>query len=420
MSSRAPLRRRPWLGLELSLAVRPALAGPRLWVEAVDPGSPAERAGARVGDALLLLGGEVPRTLDGLRAQVARLSVTQPSSLLVQRAERQLELSVLAEPLPLEALGVGEIVLEEVPWGEHRLRAVWTFPEPGSAQVPAIWLLPGASWLSEEHPIEPRSARLELVRGLTRAGFATLRVERSGLGDSEGPPCTELDLHAELSGWHAARAHFIAQPRVLPGARFLYGRSLGGMLAPLLCTRGDFAAVAVWGSSAQPWSRGMLAASARQYRLAGRVGPALDRTLAQLTELSRLLYDEGLSPEGAYQRRPDLRDTEPASFAGRYIYGRVASFFQQLAALDLAAAWRAVSCPVLALHGSSDWLSLAEDSAEIARLAPAGEYRELAGIDHMMHARSSVEEAFANPWGGDFSLVALHTLLPFYERNGRR
>jgi pimeloyl-ACP methyl ester carboxylesterase len=389
-------------------------------VEAVDAGSPAQRAGLQVGDALLALAGSSPRDLDDARALVARLPVTAAVPLLVQRAGLRVELSVQAEPLPLEALGVGEIVLDEVPWREHRLRAVWTFPTTESAPVPAIWLLPGAAWLSEEHPIEPRSARLALVRGLTQAGFATLRVERSGLGDSEGPPCTELDLHAELEGWRAAREHFCRHARVLPSARFLYARSLGGMLAPLLAERGDFAALAVWGSSAQPWSLGMLAAAERQYRLAGRSGPALARTLAQLTELSRLIYDEALTPEVAYQRRPDLSDTEPASFAGRAVYGRVASFFQQLSATDIAAAWRSVRCPVLALHGSSDWLSAAEDSAEIARLAPAGEYGELTGIDHMMHSRRSVEEAFAEPWGGDFSPVALHALVSFYKRHWPR
>ncbi len=373
----------------------------------------------QVGDALRSLAGEAPATLDELRALVARLPLSQPSPLVLQRGQQQLELLVHAEPLPLEALDSGHVVLDEVPWREHRLRAVWTFPAGGSARVPAIWLLPGAAWLSEEHPVEPRSARLTLVRGLTRAGFATLRVERSGLGDSEGPPCTELDLHAELSGWRAAREHFCGQPRVLPGARFLYGRSLGGMLAPLLCERGDFAAVAVWGSSAQPWPRAMLAASERQYRLAGRAGPELQRTLAQLEQLSQLVYGEGLNPEAAYRRHPELREAEPASFAGRYVYGRVASFFQQLAATDVAAAWRGVRCPVLALHGSADWLSLAEDSQQIAELAPAGEYRELAGIDHMMHARSSVEESFAEPWGGDFSPAALDALVSFFERSRR-
>jgi pimeloyl-ACP methyl ester carboxylesterase len=416
MPAPPPLPRRSHLGLELSRGVRPPLPDQRLWVEGVDPGSPAERAGVQTGDALLAIGDSATNELNQVRQMVARLPVSQASRLLLQRGEQRLELWPCAEPLPVEALGVGEIVLGAVPWRSHRLRAVWSFPN-SAGPVPAIWLLPGAAWLSEEHPIEPRSARLELVRGLTRAGFATLRVERSGLGDSEGPPCTELDLQAELEGWRAASRYFRAHPRVRADARFLYARSLGGMLAPLLSEPGDWSALAVWGTSAQPWPRCMLAAAGRQYRLAGRTGAALERTLQKLADLHELVYGAGLTPEQAFERRPDLRDADPVSFRGDYVYDRVAVFFQQLAAVDVASAWRALSCPVLALHGSSDWLSLADDSAEIARLAPRGVFQELAGIDHMMHERPSVEAAFAEPWGGTFTPVAVEALVGFYRRH---
>jgi uncharacterized protein len=415
MSATLSLPRRAQLGVELERGARPPHAAERLWVEVVDEGSPAARAGVRVGDALLAIGDTETNSLDQVRSLVARLSVSEPSRLVLERSEQRLELWLQAETLPVEALGVGQVVLDAVPWHSYRLRAVWSFPER-TGPVPAIWLLPGAAWLSEEHPSEPNSARLELVRGLTRAGFATLRVERSGLGDSEGPPCTELDLHAELEGWRAASHYFRSHPRVRADARFLYARSLGGILAPVLTNPGDVAALAVWGTSAQPWPRCMLAGSERQYRLAGQSGALLERSLAQLAALQELVYDRGLSPEQAFERRPDLREADPVSFHGRYVYGRVAAFFQQLAALDVAAAWRAVECPVLALHGASDWLSLAEDSAEVAALAPRGTFQELDGIDHMMHARPSVEAAFAEPWGGTFTPLALDALVAFYRR----
>lgn len=56
-------------------------------------------------------------------------------------------------------------------------------------------------------------------------------------------------------------------------------------------------------------------------------------------------------------------------------------------------------CPV-ALHGSSDWLSLAEDSAEVAALARQGTF----------------QAAFAEPWGGTFPALALDALVAFYGR----
>ncbi len=370
----------------------------------------------QVGDALLSIGSTATQDLGELAALIARLPSHEPVPLLMQRGAQSLELTIQPEALPLEQLDAGEVVLDEVNWREHRLRAVWTFPDNVRASV-AIWMLPGAAWLSEEHPSEPRSARLALVRGLTRAGFATLRVDRSGLGDSEGPLCTELDLQAELEMWQAASQYFRRHPRVRADGHCVYARSLGGILAPLVLRGDSWAGVAVWGTSVRRWRDGMRTASERQYALAGQQGPELGRKLERLDALHALVFDLGLTPEQAFERRPDLRDLDPVNFSGRYVHGRVAAFFQELNRSDVAAAWARVQCPVLALHGSSDWLSFAADSQQIAKLAPRGRYLELAGIDHMMHARPSAEAAFAEPWEGDFNPAALEALVAFYTEH---
>lgn len=54
---------------------------------------------------------------------------------------------------------------------------------------------------------------LKLVRALARLGFATLRVDRAGVGDSE-PLCTETDLGAELGWWRAAHSAIAGEPRI--------------------------------------------------------------------------------------------------------------------------------------------------------------------------------------------------------------
>ena len=253
------------------------------------------------------------------------------------------------------------------------------------------------------------------MRGLTSAGFATLRVDRSGLGDSEGQLCTDTDLHAELATWRAVYRYLSTHPDVRRSGSFLYARSLGGMLAPLIAREFPVRAVAVWGTSARRWDRAMLEAARRQYALAGTTGAALERLLVDLERLQHWLYGAGLTPEAAFQREPSLRSLESQNFRGNQLYRRNAAFFQQLARIDVASAWRELACPVLALHGSSDWLSQLEDCIEIAELAPRGTWRELDGIDHMMHARSSVEEAFAEPFTGTFCPKALEALVSFFR-----
>jgi pimeloyl-ACP methyl ester carboxylesterase len=411
MTAREPLRRRSYLGLDLSLVA--SVSPPRLRIEAVDAGSPAARAALAVGDELLALDGAAVTDLESARARVARLSTSEPACLLVQRGDERFERRLQAVTMPLETLPSGTVVLDAVNRGAQRLRAIWTVPET-PPPYPVIWLLPGATWLTEERCLPPGGSLLELVRGFTRAGFATLRVDRSGLGDSEGPPCTELDLDAELEDWRAVLAYVEQHPWLAPERLFIYARSLGGLLAPLIARTPPLRAITVWGTSARRWQPAMLEASRRQYTLAGARGEPLEHTLALLERLSTLLYRDGLSPERAFAEQPELRVLENDAFTGDRIYLRSARFFQQLAACDVAEAWRNVACPVLSLHGSADYLGFAEHAAEIAELAPRGQHLELPGIDHFHHARASIEESFANPFSGDFNPAGLEAVLRFF------
>src|SRR5690606_15132657 len=195
------LPRRSYLGFEVT-AEGPDEA-PRWRVSEIDADSPAARADLRLGDEVLSLDGTPLQSLADLRRRAARLPAERSAVLVVRRGELEVSLSLVPAPMPLEPLRSGRVVLDEVPWrlpeGETvRLRAVWTLPDaPGPH--PAVWILPSAAWISQETPLDTWDPTYQLIDRLTAAGIATLRVDRSGLGDSEGPPCTELDFEHELS-----------------------------------------------------------------------------------------------------------------------------------------------------------------------------------------------------------------------------
>lgn len=413
------LPRRSYLGFEVT-AEGPD-DDPRWIVSEIDPDSPAARAGLLLGDEVTSLGGAAIPSLAELRRRAARLPIGQGVPLVVRRAERELALSIVPAPMPLEPLRSGRVVLEEVPWqpptgGIVRLRAIWTLPD-ASGPYPAVWLLPSAAWISQETPLDTWDPTYQLIESLTEAGMATLRVDRSGLGDSEGPPCTELDLEHELSMWHAARAMFLSSRHVRPGAHCLYGRSLGGVLAALLAADQPLAAVAVWGTTSERWHEASLASAAYQYSLRGMGETELADRLTKIEELGRLVYIEGLTPAEAYARAPRLSEVMPDAFRGDLVHDRTAHFFQQLQQVDVAAAWQRVRCPVLAVHAEYDTLTRSSDLQRIAELCgERGTFLELPGIDHFMHARGSLEEAVRTPWGGTFSPAAARALLDFFFR----
>ncbi len=411
LDERRALARRAYLGLELE----PAEGG--LLVVDVASGAAADISGVRTGDVLLAVDGvAVDRVLQAY-AVIGALRVGTVTRLTLRRGEEVVLREALASEMPLEPLSSGRVVLDQVEWGAHLLRAVWTFPE-GPGPFPGVWLLPGATWIAEEQPLLSWYPTFRLVDELTQAGFATLRVERSGLGDSEGPPCTELDLESELDAFRAARRHFLARRELLPERRFLYGRSLGGMLAPLLARGEPFAAVAVWGTSPGPWHRAMLEASRAQYQLAGYSRELVECTLSRLRELQELVYVRGLAPSEVYARRPDLADVQPQTFDRTHVYGRSHRYFHQLTHAPIAEAWSEVTCPVLALRGTSDFSSSAIEHERIARLAPNVTVAEVPGLDHHMHERGSSLEALREPWGGTFHPSAARLLAEFFAHVG--
>lgn len=404
-----PLPRRAYVGMELGRE------SGTLYVTALDANSPAARAGVCLEDRLLAVAGTPVTDLVSVRRVVAQLPVGTASELTLRRNLDTLTLALVPEPMPLEILPSGHVELDQVVWRGQRLRVLWTLPETGGPH-PVVWLLPGASWLSEEFPTTPWYPTRKLVELLTAAGFATLRLERSGIGDSEGPPCTELDLRDELDFFRLGFGCVEREPRILRERLFLFGRSLGGMLTALVGTGAQIAGAAVWGTSSDRWHDGLLGSTLRQYRLLGTSAPQLARLEQRLSELQTLVYRQGLTPEEAYARRPDLADVLPSVYAGGYVYGRLARYFQQLEAHDLRAAFAAIDAPLLALHGSCDWMSAPSDLQTIAQVARRGEYVEIDGLDHLMHRRESLEAAFAQPFGGEFSNAAGEVLLDFMRR----
>jgi pimeloyl-ACP methyl ester carboxylesterase len=64
--------------------------------------------------------------------------------------------------------------------------------------------------------------------------------------------------------------------------------------------------------------------------------------------------------------------------------GRSAAYHAQLAAVDIAAAWRTVDVPVLVARGEHDWVVRADDQARIADLARGPTtIVDLPGLDHL-------------------------------------
>src|SRR5260370_41315296 len=115
-----------------------------------------------------------------------------------------------------------------------RLRTIVTKPPDAKGKVPVIFV---AGWLSCDSVEAPAGTNDEsglVFRGLAQLPeFALLRMDKQGVGDSEGV-CAETDFESELAGYRAAfRAlknyDFIDTKRI-----YILGISNGGGFAPIV------------------------------------------------------------------------------------------------------------------------------------------------------------------------------------------
>lgn len=338
--------RRAYLGAELPSDAE-AFGDGGMRIAGVLPGGMAAAAMLAAGDILVGIGGLPVRDREELADALRRAGGLSEVELTATRVTGR----VAVIPAPHDE----DVLLGELAVAGARLRALMT-----DGPRATIVLLGGIACESlEDGPLA------QLARALTRAGYATLRVDKRGVGDSEGGPAREVDFATELADAHAA-VELARQPG-LPVV--VFGHSIGGVIAPH--TRAD--AIAVFGTPVRPWIECLVDSVRRQMTMRGAPADEIAHRVAEITRLA----------------------------ATGELNGRSAAYHRQLAALDLESPWRAMPhhVPVLVLRGEHDWVVADDDQARLAELAH-GELVDLPGLDHVLGAHADREASLRDYGAG--------------------
>jgi len=286
--------------------------------------------------------------------------------------------------------------------GGKRLRTIITKPRNAKGKLPVIFV---AGWLScdsVEAPAETKDESGLVFRGLAQmAGFVLFRMDKQGVGDSEGV-CGETDFDSELAGYRAAfRAlknyDFIDTRRV-----YILGVSNGGGFAPLVPeTDAEQAQVRGYisvGGWVKTWFEHMLEIERRRFGLMGKSpGEVNDRMKGAATLYQEWLI-KGLPVDDIVKAQPELAELWPEGKDHAHLYGRPLAFYQQLQNLNLADAWSRVKAPTYVLRGAFDWIMSREDSELIAayvnRNGDLASFYEIPNTGHTFQHYLSVADAF--------------------------
>jgi alpha-beta hydrolase superfamily lysophospholipase len=415
-----PLPRRAGLGVQLSNA-----EGGGVQVQGIVPGSTAQAMGIRAGDRLLALNGTPVATTADVVAWLANSRSGTEVAVRLRRDGEALELRGIAQERardPGDAAYRVEYGQVEIEGARLRtLLSVPTAPAPGGRH-PVLFYVQGVALGTVDTILaDANNPYSRFLQPFARAGYITYRVEKPGVGDSEGGPGTAVDFERELDGYRAGMKALLARDDVDPQRIFVFGHSMGGVWGPILADEFPVRGLAVYGTAYQGWYDYELENARRQYALAGISGQALGVAMAQKTRISQLFLRDKRTPEQILAAHPDLQLAMTQMFQGDTYFGRALPFWHQLNAIDMPAMWDRVDGAVLAMHGVADYVSSAADHRAIARRVNAkrpgaAAHVEVPNADHGMMGfadEAAAHRGFGQPGGmySETTAVALDAWL---------
>ena len=283
-----------------------------------------------------------------------------------------------------------------------RLRTILTRPAGTAGRLPAIMLI---QWVSCGSTDFGSTRQNELRQIADQSGMVFVRVERSGDGDSEGVPCTELDYDTEVRHYREAFDQIARHSWIDPSRFMLFGSSLGSTSAPLVAQGKKVAGIAVQGGGAVTYLERMINFDRIYLERSGKYSPGqIDGEMRRRIPFHVEYLLNGKTPKQIERERLDLKGVWQSIRGGAEApphYGRPYAWHQQAARKDFLAAWTRIQASVLVIHGEYDQFEPRHGHQLIAdtlnRLRPgSATFIEVPRADHGMKIFASAEDAYAD------------------------
>jgi pimeloyl-ACP methyl ester carboxylesterase len=367
-------------------------AGPNgtVVVSHVLPGSAAAAGGVKDGDAILAVDGESVATVAALLAAIRR-PAGQSVSLTISRNGATQTLSFALNEAARESDPAIETIYGSVVVDGTLRRTLMTVPHGATQRRPAVLFVGGIGCYSIDNALDRNDAYHALALDLSRRGFVTMRLEKSGLGDSQGPACGTVDFTTESRSYAVALQALRDSDGVLPGHVYIFGHSIGGTIGPRLATaRNGVAGLIVADTVGINWFSYELINERRQATLDHLTPSKIDADAATKEFCMHEVLIAKKSTAEAARENPDCAPSPyPVSDA----------YMQQVAALNIADAWMLLDVPLLVIYGRADFITDESDHRHIAEIVNAAHpatatFSTIDDMDHYLVVSPSQQASF--------------------------
>jgi len=385
------------------------------------PGGSGEALGLKVDDVLETFNGSKITDVASFVADVHRINGGDKFEVVYLRDGKEARATGTLTPRPKQTEANLDVIYTQVVSLGKRIRVIVTKPKD-QARHAAIFLIGGIGAYSIDGPFASTSYG-NVLGPLANEGYVTVRIDKPGQGDSEGPAYKDLGFNAEADAYVQALRYTKTLPYVDASRIAIYGHSMGGCFAPVVASQESVKAVVVNGTLFQSFNEYMLENTRRQSELSQVPEDQLDQQQKSLAAMMYFMFDQMESPKEVASKHPELAAAVHENMPDGETYSGVGiPFFRELSHTNLAKAWSGTHADVLALYGENDFLSGQKDHERIVAyvnsLRPGtAQFELLKDCDHIFTKTTSMKDSM-DKWGhgGEFNPVIVTALETYLKK----
>jgi PDZ domain-containing protein len=218
------LPRKGYLGVRLAplsdeVRTRQQFAGRAgVLIESVIPDTTAAEGGIRTGDVLLAENGKSITTVEEAIATVAVMTAADKVQLTLVRDGQPIVLSMTLKERPRGRGANFDVLYHHVVSRRARIRTIVTRPH-AAGRHPVLFLIKGIGPGTIDEPLSRPEPYSRILNEFAKTGYVTVRVDKPGVGDSEGGPFADVDFDTELDACRQALTALRDYPFVDVGQR---------------------------------------------------------------------------------------------------------------------------------------------------------------------------------------------------------
>ncbi|MBI3835009.1 MAG: PDZ domain-containing protein [Planctomycetes bacterium] len=388
------------------------------------PGSAAEKAGIKGSDVIVRVGDEKVANPSDIMKAMRKFGGGDTVNLTVVHDGKEAAYDLTLVARPMEQSPDYDVAYDSAGDAGKRVRLITTKPKDAK-KLPAILFVQTLTPFSMELGMPGPHPYRNLIGELTKAGFVTMRVERLGMGDSDGADAQETTVDQDVAAFKSALAKLKTYDYVDTGNIFVFSHSTSGIIAPSVAQGGGVKGVITYGTFARPWGDNAVERAERIAKFNLQPEAETKATVDKLKTFLAECYDQKKSPHDVLTAHPDYKEFLATFIQDeKLVDGVNYKYMQQLVSVKAVEVWSKIDVPVLAIWGEADFIASRADSELVASTVNASHpgkatFMALPKADHMYSKAEDQEESFLSGTPGPFNSAVVENIAKWiHERSG--